>query len=134
MGGLTTANLPTQVNRLLGTQAAKDWLTTIMFTYYKLNLLYNVTNVIDPSKFPQFNTQLLTDMHTESQMFLNNTLWNGPLTGLLTSTPTFLNSNLATTLYKVPVPAGATATNFVQTTLPATQRSGIVTNAGFITS
>jgi hypothetical protein len=73
-------------------------------------------------------------MHTESQMFLNNTLWNGPLTGLLTSTTTFLNSNLATTLYKVPVPAGATATNFVQTTLPATQRTGIVTNAGFITS
>jgi len=32
------------------------------------------------------------------------------------------------------VPAGATATNFVQTTLPASQRSGLLTNPGFLTA
>jgi hypothetical protein len=76
-------------------------------------------------------------MRTESQMFLNNTLWTGALPDLLTSRTTFLNTNLATVLYKVPVPAGATPTNFVQTTLPASganARSGILTQAGFITS
>jgi len=133
-GMLTQANLPAQVNRILGTQAAKDWMTTIMFTFYKLNLLYNVANTVDGGLFPDFNAQLLTDMHTESQKFLDNTLWNGTLVDLLTSRTTFLNSNLASVIYKVPPPAGASATNFVQTTLPADQRAGMLTNAGFITS
>src|SRR5581483_12321200 len=133
-GMLTQANLAAQVNRILGTQAARDWMTTIMFTFYKLNLLYNVANTVDGGLFPDFNAQLLTDMHTESQKFLDNALWNGNLVDLLTSRTTFLNSNLASVLYKVPPPAGASATNFVQTTLPADQRSGMLTNAGFITS
>jgi len=133
-GTLTPANLPAQVNRLLATQPAKDWLSTIMFTFYKLNLLYNVANTVDGTKFPEFNGQLLTDMHTEAQKFLDNTLWNGKLVDLLTSRTTFLNSNLASVLYNVPVPTGATATNFVQTTLPADQRAGMLTNAAFLTS
>jgi hypothetical protein len=133
-GSLTAANIPTQVNRLLATQAAKDWLSTIMFTFYKLNLLYNVSNTVDGTKFPEFNGQLLIDMHTEAQKFLDNALWKGNLVDLLTSRTTFLNTNLASVLYNVPAPTGATATNFVQTTLPADQRAGMLTNAGFLTS
>ena len=37
-------------------------------------------------------------------------------------------------IYDVPVPAGATPTNFVETTLPADQRAGMLTNAAFITT
>jgi hypothetical protein len=133
-GMLTAANVPAQVSRIMATQAAKDWLSTIMFTFYKLNLLYNVATTVDGSLFPEFNGQLLTDMHTEAQKFLDNALWGGNLVDLLTSRTTFLNSNLASVLYKVPVPAGASATNFVQTTLPADQRAGMLTNAGFLTS
>ena len=67
-------------------------------------------------------------------MFLDNALWNGNLTDLLLSRTAFLNSNLATTIYTVPAPAGATATTFVATTLPADQRAGLLTNAAFLTS
>jgi hypothetical protein len=116
-GNLTTdATLTTQVNRLLALQTVKDNLTTAMYTYYKLNLLPNVG--IDATKFPQVNDALKDAMGTETQMFLNYALWSGNLVDLLTSRTTFLNSTLATTLYKVPVPTGATATAFVQTTLP----------------
>ena len=48
--------------------------------------------------------------------------------------PGVVNSNLATNVYNVPVPAGANATTFVQTQLPSDQRSGIVTMAAFIAS
>src|SRR4029079_14848465 len=66
--------------------------------------------------------------------FLDDTLWNGKLTDLLSSREKFLNATLATVLYKVPVPPGATATTFVPATLPMDQRSGLLTNAGFLTT
>src|SRR5262249_46171853 len=69
-----------------------------------------------------------------ARMFLDNALWNGNLTDLLLSQTTFLNSNLASNIYAVPVPTGASASNFVQTALPADRRSGLLTNAGFLTS
>ncbi|MEP6653081.1 MAG: DUF1592 domain-containing protein [Myxococcales bacterium] len=132
--------LTAQVNRLLGAQgaaagpegAAKPNLTTAISTYYKLNLLGNVG--LDPAKYPQFTTALAADMATEAQQFLDYVLWTGNLVDLLTSRTTFLNANLATNLYKVPVPAGATATIFMKTTLPMDQRSGILTNGAFLTS
>ena len=73
-------------------------------------------------------------MGVEARKFLDNALWNGILTDLLLSRTAFLNSTLATNVYGVPVPGGATATSFVQTTLPADQRSGLLTNAGFLTT
>ena len=52
---------------------------------------------------------------------------------LLLSRTAFLNTTLAANVYGVAVPAGATTTTFVRTTLPADQRSGLLTNAGFLT-
>ena len=60
-------------------------------------------------------------------------MWNGKVMDLITSKKAFLNSNLATMIYNVPMPSGATPTNFVETTLPEDQRAGMLTNAGFIT-
>ena len=73
-------------------------------------------------------------MGIEARKFLDNALWNGNLTDLLLSRTAFLNTSLAANIYEVPVPAGATATSFVQTTLPADQRSGLLTNAAFLTA
>ena len=68
-------------------------------------------------------------------MFLDHTLWHGTLADLVTSRTAFLNNNLATMIYDVPVPPGSTAVNFVsRSTLPAEQRSGMLTNAGFLTT
>ena len=61
---------------------------------------------IDPAKFPFFSPALVADLGIEARKFLDNALWNGNLTDLLLSRTAFLNSNLATMIYMVPVPAG----------------------------
>jgi hypothetical protein len=89
--------------------------------------------LVDPAEVPIVTRQLIGSLQTEARMFLDFTLWTRPLAELMTSRTTFLNTTLATDIYKVPAPAGATATAFVQTTLPAGERSGLLTNAGFLT-
>ncbi len=131
-GNTLRTNLGTHVTRLLGTQPAKDWLRTIIETYYLINQLPTV--VIDSAKFPIFSAGLLADMRIEEQKFLDNALWSGNLTDLLLSRTTFLNTGLASAIYNVPAPTGATATNFAQATLPMDKRAGFLTNAAFITS
>jgi hypothetical protein len=134
--GTLRTNLASHVSRILATQQSKDWLRTIMETFYLINQLPDMINTIDPDKFPIISNALLADMQTESRKFLDHAMWGSgsKLTDFLTSRTAFLNTGLATNIYKVPAPAGATATNFAQTTLPDTQRSGIITNAGFITA
>jgi hypothetical protein len=130
--GSFRANLQTHVERLLGQQVTKDWLTTAIETNYGLNQLPDLP--IDSTLFPIWNTELLTGMLDEANLFLKNILFTGQLTDLFLSRTTFLNPLLATEIYKVPVPAGATSTNYVQATLPADQRAGILTNAAFVTA
>ena len=131
----TPAQIGAQVDRLLGTTAVQTNLSFAMFVFFKLHLLDNV--VIDPSKVPAsvFNMGVENAMFTEGQMFLGDVLWNGgKVDDLITSTSTFVNTDLANNIYKVPVPSGATQSNFVKTSLPADQRSGMMTLAPFITS
>lgn len=54
---------------------------------------------------------------------------------MLASTTSFVNTDLAA-LYNIPAgaTAGATATDFVRVQLPADQRAGLLTRAGFITA
>jgi hypothetical protein len=131
-GKTLRANLAAHVDALLASQASRDWLRTIIETYLTLNQLPAAN--IDPTVFPVFSPALAQDMGVESRKFLDNALWNGVLTDLLLSRTAFLNATLAANVYGVPVPGGATATSFVQTTLPADQRSGLLTNAGFLTT
>ncbi len=133
-GTLTTATLGAHVDRLLATPGARVWLATVMEIFFSLNQLPLQISSIDPTQTPEISSALLADMQTEARKFIDFTLWNGNLTDLLTSRTTFLNTTLATVIYKVPIPVAATATNFVQTTLPVDQRSGLLTSAGFITT
>jgi len=130
--GTLRANLAAQVDRLLATQTARDWLRTIVETYLGINRL--PLSPVDPNAFPIFTPSLLADMGTEAHKFLDGALWNGRLTDLVLSRTTFLNTSLAESIYAVPAPTGATTTTFAQTTLPADQRAGILTNAAFLTS
>ena len=131
--GVLRQNLQAHVARILATQAARDWLTHVMRAYFLLNQLPGTA--IDESKFPIVaGGALYADLEVESRMFLYDVMWNGQVTGLLTSRRAFLNSNLASMIYSVPVPPGATPTSFVETTLPASERSGMLTNAGFLTT
>ena len=98
---------------------------------YRLNLLGEV--VIDPVHVPEFSPALEDAMATESRMFLDEVLWHGQLGDLMTSTASFVNTDLATIVYGIPAPAGATATDFVRVELPADQRAGVLTRAAFLT-
>jgi cytochrome c553 len=130
-GNTLRTNLRTHVDRLLGAQVTKDWLTTVIETNYALNQLPDIT--VDPGKFPEWNTELMAGMLEEANRFLKGALWGGgPLTDIFLSRRATLNALLANQIYKVPVPAGA-ATWF-DVTLPSDQRSGILTNAAFVTA
>jgi len=130
----TPDDIGAQVDRLLGTPAVQANLSFAMFVFFKLHLLDNV--VIDPAKIPAtvFNVGVENAMFTEGQKFLTDVLWNGKVDDLILSTSTYVNTDLANNIYQIPVPAGATQSNFVKTTLPADQRSGMMTLSPFITS
>ena len=131
--GTLRANLGAHVDCILATPAARQWLTHLMQTYFLLNQLPATT--IDETKFPIVaGGALYADLYQESQLFLGDVMWNGKVTDLLTSRKAFLNSNLASMIYGVPVPAGATATHFTETMLPADERAGMLTDAGFLTT
>lgn len=132
--GTLRMNLASHVSRIIQTPQAKAWLRHVMELYFLLNQLPTVH--VDETKFPVFDSGLAASMLNESQMFLDHVLWgsNAKLNDLLLSRTGFVNTRLAEQVYKIPVPAGATLDNFVQTTLPADQRAGILTNAGFLTA
>ena len=131
--GTLRANLGAHVDRILATPAARQWLTHLMQTYFLLNVLPATT--IDETQFPIVaGGALYADLYQESQLFLGDVMWNGKVTDLLTSRKAFLNSNLASMIYGVPVPTGATATHFTETMLPADERAGMLTDAGFLTT
>jgi hypothetical protein len=130
--GALRANLALHVDAILAMQPARDWLRTIIETYFQTNRLPRVP--VDPNQFPLFTAALAADMSVDTRKFLDEVLWNGSLTDLLLSRTAFVNTSLAANIYGITVPAGATATTFVQTTLPAEQRSGLLTNAGFLTA
>jgi hypothetical protein len=131
--GNLRANLAAHVDRIIATPASRAWLTKVMSMYFLLNQLPGTT--VDATKFPIVaGGAVYADLEEESRLFLNDVMWNGKVSDLLTSPKAFLNTNLATMIYDVPPPPGATATNFVETTLPADKRAGMLTSAAFITT
>jgi len=131
--GNLRSNLAAHVDRILATPTSRAWLTKVMAMYFLLNQLPGTT--IDATKFPIVGGGgVFADLEEESRLFLNDVMWNGKVMDLITSRKAFLNTNLAQMIYDVPVPAGATATNFVETTLPEDERAGMLTSAAFITT
>jgi hypothetical protein len=88
---------------------------------------------LDPSRWP-IDDGLVTSLQTSSRMFLDEVLWQGQLTDLLTSRAAFLDPRLASEIYAVPNTFGAAPGVFAKTTLPADRRSGLLTDAGFLTN
>ena len=130
--GTLRANLTSHVEELLDSQVAQDWLRTIMETYFGLNQMKYRS--VDTAMFPIFSPALRADMGIEVRKFLDNVLWHGDLTELLLSRRRSSTRAWRSDIYGVPVPPGATETNFVATTLPAGRRAGLLTNAAFLTS
>jgi hypothetical protein len=116
-------DIAAQVDRLLATPTVQANLTRIMLADYGLGALFSSAK--DTGVFPAYTPALQTSMYTETKMFVDNVLWHGKVTDLLTSRQTFLDQNLAT-LYGVTLPNG---TGFQPFTFPAGGRAGLLTQA-----
>jgi hypothetical protein len=132
----TAADLTPQVARLLATPAAQKNLEGAMFSYFKLDNLATVK--IDDPAFTNGTaekpyTGIRESAYREAELFFTSTLWGGPLTGLLTSKKTSINTTLAA-FYGITLPTTpADEATFVPVDLPAT-RAGLLTQAGFLAS
>lgn len=129
----TPEQLNEQVERLLQTPTARENLQSAMFSYFGISTLNTI--VIDPEVAPQFTEGLRASMMRETELFINDVLWNGSIEDLLIGRHSFVNQGLAE-LYGVAYPppdSTPDADGFARVTLPE-QRSGILTQPGYLTT
>lgn len=133
----TPAQVGAQADRILKTPEARTNLTGALFSYFQLDSLASVK--IDDPAFTSGTPErpyrgIRESAYKELELFLEHTLWNEPLTALLTSSTSFINQTLAP-LYDLD-PATLNAqdeSEFVEVTLPE-NRTGILTRVGFLAS
>ena len=126
------ADITAQVDRLLAMASTKANLQDTVFASFGIARVLSV--VIDGLPPEAFNGGVANSMFRESQLFINDVLWNGgKVSDLATSRKSFINKQLAP-LYGVAEPTTSLdADGFGQVKLPE-NRSGIITSAGFLTS
>jgi hypothetical protein len=129
---LEAAELQRQVERLLGSEEARDGIVHTLLSAWGMSNLFGT--VKDPALFPEYGPLLQSNMFEETRLFLNDALWGegATLEGVVTSRSTFVNQALAD-LYGVPFP-GNDPTSFVAVDLPAEERAGLLTQASLLTT
>lgn len=131
----TREQIISHVDRLLETEAARKNLEGALFSYFQLDTLASVK--IDDPAFTSGTPQrpylgVRESAYRELELFLENTLWDKPLSTLLTSKTSYINETLAA-LYGVTLPPQRDESQFVETELPD-NRAGILTQVGFLAS
>lgn len=131
----TAAEIGAQVDRILALPVAKANFEAALFSYFQLDNLATVK--IDDPAFTSGSagkpySGVRESAYHELELFLANTLWSGPLTGLLTAKKSYINTTLAQ-LYGVTLPPQADESSFVAVDLPA-NRGGLLTQVGFLAS
>ena len=129
----TQDEVRTQITRLLGTPAARANLEAAMIAYFQLPGVPAV--VIDPPSVPGITVSegLKLSMYHEGELFVRNTLWAGPLSGLVTSRRTWVNDQIAMPIYGVATPTVLDADGFGPIDLMA-DRAGLLTLSPFLLS
>jgi hypothetical protein len=120
-----------QVDRILSSDAAKRNLEAAAFSYFEIAKV--LSTAFDPEKVPEWNIGFQNSVARETELFLNNTLWSGKLTDLITSRNTYINEALAP-VYGVPFPppgASLDADGFALVNVPE-NRAGLLTMPGFL--
>lgn len=119
------------VERLLASAAASEHLERMVANNFGFSRLRTV--VIDGSVYPDFSAGVAASMDHELRLFLQNTLWSEPLSGLLTSRTAYVNASLAS-IYGIQLPgSGLDADGFARVELPE-NRAGLLTRAGSLTA
>ena len=130
----TKEQIGAQVDRILQTEEARKNLEGAMFSYFRLDNLATVK--IDDPAFTAGTperpyTGVRESSYREAELFLENVLWDEPLSALLTSKKSYVNQTLAE-MYGLTVDA-QDESEFVEVDLPE-NRSGILTQVGFLAS
>jgi len=126
------ADLATQVDRMLTDPKSQAFIDNFVGQWLWSRQVSGVSP--DPALFPSVDQALLDAIPKETSAFFKSLLTGGkPLTDLLLSTSTFVNTRLATH-YGLPT-TGLSATNFSQVSLANTPRTGgILTQETFLTT
>jgi hypothetical protein len=139
----TTAGLTTQINRLVGLQAVKTNLTSIMIDWFNVRQMFDKTKdtslLSTLAAADQDQTTLENDLLTSTQQFVSDVLWSGSgkINDLFTSQKVFVNKRLAT-LYPGLTFSGsqpADNTTFVSAAWPSSQgRIGMLSQPSYLWS
>jgi hypothetical protein len=120
-----------EIERLLATPQARANLEAAMVAYFQLTLVPTV--VVDPATVPniQLTAGIQAQMFHEGELYMKNTLWNGPIYGLLTSPKTWVTPTIAQQIYGLAAPIQVDADGFGMITLGA-DRAGLLTLSPFL--
>jgi hypothetical protein len=124
----TQAELQDQARRMLTDARGRDNVYAFVEEWLQLDLL--ATRPKDGAVYPDWNDALAGSMTAELKAFVANIVFDGDgkFSSLLTGTNTFVNQPLAA-LYGM---RGITGMAMTPGTLDGTQRSGLLTRAGFM--
>jgi hypothetical protein len=123
----TDAGFTRELTRLMGDPRVRANLGKVFLKW--MGLGGGVSTELPSDQYPEYDDNLKASLAEEATRFFDDLLANGgSISDLLTSKKTFVDQRLAA-LYGVAYPGG---TGFVPVTLPADQRSGILTQAGRI--
>jgi hypothetical protein len=125
----TDTDIETQARRMLADPKGKDTMSAFFLEWLALEQVPDRPK--DLTVYPQWTDDLKAAMVAETQAFVGNTIYdgNGSLSTMLTAKFSFVNQPLAT-LYGV---SGVTGTATQQVSLNPMQRSGLLTQSGFLT-
>jgi len=129
------ADIGAQVDRILAMPVARKNLEGALFSYFQVDNLATV-KIDDPTFTSGTQAKPYTGVresaYHEVELFLSNTLWSGPLTGLLSAKKSWINTTLAK-VYGIALAGQTDESQFVETALPE-NRGGILTQVGFLAS
>lgn len=121
-----------EVKRLLATPAATD---TLLDFHDQLLMMRDYDNISKKATFVGFEAGVADDLKQEAKSFIQDVVFGQDLGlhTLFTAPYTFANQRIRG-LYGLDnqAPAGGTATAFTKLTLDPTQRSGLLTQIGFL--
>jgi hypothetical protein len=122
---LDPAGIEAELTRLLALPRVQEHLTRVMLSGFKVPKLFQSPK--DGAAFPEYTGELQLSMYEETRLFLNDVLFtrSAPLTELLTSRKSFVDSSLAD-LYGIDYPGTPGGDEMLPVDLPMT-RAGILT-------
>jgi Protein of unknown function (DUF1592)/Protein of unknown function (DUF1588)/Protein of unknown function (DUF1595)/Protein of unknown function (DUF1587)/Protein of unknown function (DUF1585) len=127
----TPAQLTAQAKRMLADPRGRSANYDFFKQWFGLSLLETSTK--DPAVYPQFDDKLRSAMGEETRRFVDHVVWedDAKLSTLLSAPYSFVNKSLAAH-YQVSGPSDDAT--FKQTQFDPNERSGILTQASFLTA